>query len=70
MWAMRYLELIGTDAAEVAISARWTVQPIDVVGYVRGRHLPTVIDTFLDPFLPQITEEGITHATFGRDTVN
>ncbi len=48
---MRFLELIMADAAEVSATAYGIVESVDVVGYVRGRHVPTGVDASLDPLL-------------------
>lgn len=34
-------------------------KPIDVIGYVRGRHVPTVVDALLDLRIVQTAEEGL-----------
>ena len=43
----------------MTVAAFWIVKPIDVVGYVRGRHVTIRIDALLDPFLFQTAEEGL-----------
>ena len=56
---MRCFELVRTDSAEMAMAARQIVEPLDVLGDVRGRYLPTGVDALLDPLLLQAAEEGL-----------
>lgn len=56
---MRCFELVRTDAAQMAMAARQIVEPLNVLGDVRGRYFPTGVDTLLDPLLLQAAEEGL-----------
>lgn len=47
LWSVHRLELIGTDAAEMTVAARWVVELLDIVRDVGYRKLPVSIDSFL-----------------------
>ena len=50
-------ELLGTQTAEMTVTARPIVERLDVVGYVGDRQLPVLVDLFLDPLFLQAAEE-------------
>lgn len=54
------LELLWTQAAEITVTARWSVEEIDVLDVGdRDRQVPVLIDLFLDPLFLQAAEEGL-----------
>ena len=54
---MRGFELLGTDAAEMAVSARPIVERLDVVGDVVHGQFAVLVDPLLDPLLLQAAEK-------------
>ena len=56
---MRRVEFVRTETAEMTMAARQIVEPLDVLGDVRGRFLSTGVDALLDPLLLQAAEEGL-----------
>ena len=52
-------ELLGTQSAEMAVTARSIVEGIDVLRHVGDRELPVLIDLFLDSLFLQAAEEGL-----------
>ena len=53
------LELLGAEAAQVAVAARSIVEGIKVVCHVCDRQVPTLVDLLLDAFLLQAAEERL-----------
>jgi len=51
------LELLGAQPAEMTVAARPIVERLDIVGHLRDRQLPVLVDQFLDPFLLQAAEK-------------
>jgi len=54
---MRCLELFRTDPAQMAVVAFWIVKPIDVFGYVLGRHVTICVDARLDLFFFELLKK-------------
>ena len=53
------LELLRTDAAEMAVAACRIVEAVDVVSNVRDGQLPVLVDLFLDALFLQAAEERL-----------
>jgi hypothetical protein len=58
---MRGLELIRTDATQVAVATNRVVEVINVLGYVKDGGFATGIDTLLDALFLETSEEGLCH---------
>ena len=42
----------------MAMSSRFIIERLDIVGYIRERKLTVFVDVLFDPFFLQATEEG------------
>lgn len=67
---MRCLDLVSANTTEVSVAAYGIVEPVDVVGYVLGRRVPTGVDALLDPLLFQTTEESMCKILFSSKPVH